>query len=79
MEIYETILKRFLPVPNWFKSAIFGELFIVSAWWLTLFADKYHPVIKSGELPKLATWASFFQNTVRHFVFGITLGLLYRD
>jgi hypothetical protein len=36
-------------------------------------------VIKSGELPKLATWASFFQNTVRHFVFGITLGLRYRD
>ena len=78
-EIYAAILKRFLPGPNWLKRAIFGELFIVSAWWLTLFADKYLPVIKSGELPKLATWASFFQNTVRHFVFGITLGLLYRD
>jgi hypothetical protein len=42
-------------------------------------AYKYHPMIKSGELPKLATWLSFFQNIVRHFVFGITLGLLYRD
>jgi hypothetical protein len=78
-EIYAAILKRFLPGPNWLKGAIFGELFIVSAWWLTPFADKYHPMIKSGELPKLATWTSFFQNIVRHFVFGITLGLLYRD
>ena len=78
-EIYAAIFKRFLPGPNWVKGAIFGELFIVSAWWSTPFADKHHPMIKSGELPKLATWTSFFQNIVRHFVFGITLGLLYRD
>ena len=78
-EIYAAIFKRFLPGPNWLKGAIFGELFILSAWWLTPFADKYHPMIKSGELPKLATWTSFLQNIVRHFVFGITLGLLYRD
>jgi hypothetical protein len=78
-EMYAAIFKRILPGPNWLKGAIFGELFIVSAWWLTPFADKHHPMIKSGELPKLATWASFLQNIVRHFVFGITLGLLYRD
>ncbi len=78
-EIYAAIFKRFLPGPNWLKGAIFGELFILSAWWLTPIADKYHPMIKSGELPKLATWTSFLQNIVRHFVFGITLGLLYRD
>ena len=78
-EIYAAIFKRFLPGPNWLKGAIFGELFILSAWWLTPIADKYHPMIKSGELPKLATWTSFLQNLVRHFVFGITLGLLYRD
>ena len=78
-EIYAAIFKRFLPGPNWLKGAIFGELFILSAWWLTPIADRYHPMIKSGELPKLATWTSFLQNIVRHFVFGITLGLLYRD
>jgi hypothetical protein len=78
-EIYAAIFKRFLPGPNWLKGAIFGELFILSAWWLTPIADKIHPMIKSGELPKLATWTSFLQNIVRHFVFGITLGLLYRD
>jgi hypothetical protein len=78
-EIYAAIFKRFLPGPNWLKGAIFGDVFVLSVWWLTPIADKHHPMIKSGELPKLATWTSFLQNIVRHFVFGITLGLLYRD
>ena len=78
-EIYAAVFKRFLPGPNWLKGTIFGEIFIVSAWWLTPLADKYHPMIKSGELPKLANWSSFFQNIFRHLVFGLALGLLYRD
>ncbi len=78
-ELYAAIFKRFLPGPNWLKGAIFGELFIVSAWWLTPLADKYHPMIKSGELPRLANWTAFFQNIVRHLVFGLTLGLLYKE
>lgn len=78
-EVYAAIFKRFLPGPNWLRGVIFGELFILSAWWLTPLADKHHPMIKSGELPKLATWTSFLQNVVRHFIFGITLGLLYSD
>lgn len=78
-ELYAAIFKRFLPGPRWLKGAIFGEIFIVSAWWLTPLADKYHPMIKSGELPKLANWTSFLQNIVRHLAFGLTLGLLYRD
>ena len=78
-EVYAAVLKRFLPGPNWLKGAIFGELFIVAAWWLTPLADKHHPMIKSGELPKLANWTSFLQNIVRHLVFGLALGLLYRE
>ena len=78
-ELYAAIFKRFLPGPNWLKGAIFGELFIISAWWLTPLADKYHPMIKSGELPRLANWTAFFQNIVRHLVFGLTLGLLYKE
>jgi len=41
--------------------------------------DKYHPLTRSGELARLATWPSFFQNIARHLVFGVLLGLLYRD
>ncbi len=78
-ELYGAVFKRLLPGPNWVKGAIFGELFIVSAWWLTPLADQRHPMIKSGELPELANWTSFIQNIARHLVFGITLGLLYRE
>ncbi|TMD68191.1 MAG: hypothetical protein E6I91_05000 [Chloroflexi bacterium] len=78
-ELYAAVFKRFLPGPDWLKGAIFGELFIVSAWWLTPLADRYHPLIQNGELPKLANRASFLQNIVRHLVFGLALGFLYRD
>jgi len=78
-EIYAGMMKRFLPGPNWLKGAIFGEIFIVSLWWLTPLADKHHPLIKNGEMPKLANWSSFAQNLARHLAFGLTLGLLYRD
>lgn len=78
-ELYAAVFKRFLPGPNWLKGTIFGDAFVVAVWWLTPLADKYHPLIKSGELPKLATWGAFFQNIVRHLVFGLTLGLIYRD
>ena len=78
-ELYGAVFKRFLPGPDWLKGAIFGEVFIVSAWWLTPLADRYHPLIQNGELPKLANPTSFLQNIVRHLVFGLALGLLYRD
>lgn len=78
-EIYAAIIKRILPGPNWLKGLLFGEMFIVGLWWLTPLADKYHPLIKNGEMPKLANWTSFLQNSARHLTFGLTLGLLYRD
>ncbi len=78
-ELYAAVFKRLLPGPDWLKGLIFGEAFIVSVWWLTPLADKHHPLIKSGTLPPLANWTSFLQNIVRHFCFGLTLGLLYRE
>ncbi len=78
-ELYAALFKRWLPGPNWLKGTIFGEAFIIGAWWLTPLADKYHPLIRNGEMPRLANWTSFLQNVVRHLVFGLTLGLLYRD
>ena len=78
-ELYAAVFKRFLPGPNWLKGTIFGEMFLLSTWWLAPLVDKYHPLTKSGQLAKLATWTSFFQNIVRHLVFGLLLGLLYRD
>ncbi|GCE14325.1 DUF6789 family protein [Tengunoibacter tsumagoiensis] len=78
-ELYAALVKRFLPGPDWLKGVIFGEVFIIGAWGLTPLADKYHPFIKNGELPRLATWTSFLQNLLRHLVFGLVLGWLYRE
>ncbi len=78
-EIYAAIVKRFLPGPDWLRGTLFGEIFVAGIWWLTPLADKYHPLIKNGEMPKLATWRSFLQNCIRHLAFGLTLGLLYRE
>ncbi len=78
-EIYGAVARRFLPGPDWLKGTLFGEVFIIGAWGLTPIADKYHPLIKNGELPKLANWTSFLQNILRHLAFGLTLGLLYRE
>ncbi len=78
-EIYAAVVKRFLPGPNWLKGAVFGELFITGAWFLTPIADKHHPLIKDGEMPRLYNWTSYLQNLLRHLAFGLTLGLLYRD
>ncbi|HCI78603.1 MAG TPA: hypothetical protein DHW02_02815 [Ktedonobacter sp.] len=77
-EVYAATFKRWLPGPDWLKGSLFAELFVVGVWGLTPLADKYHPLIKDGQLPKLFTWKSFFQNLIRHFVFGLVLGLLYR-
>lgn len=78
-EVYAAVVKRFLPGPDWLRGSLFGELFIVAAWWLTPLADKHHPLIKNGEMPKLASWKSLGQNLLRHLVFGFVLGLLYKD
>jgi len=77
-EVYAAVLKRFLPGPDWLKGAIFGEAFVLAVWPLTPLADRFHPMIKSGKLPQLANWTSFRQNVLRHLLFGLTLGLLYR-
>lgn len=78
-EVYAALCKRFLPGPNWLKGTLFGGIFIAAAWPLTFLADRYHPMIKDGQMPPLANWPMFWQNVLRHMVFGLTLGLLYRE
>ncbi|HVB62796.1 MAG TPA: DUF6789 family protein [Ktedonobacteraceae bacterium] len=78
-EIYAAAAKRLLPGPDWLKGAIFGELFVIGMWPLTPIADKYHPLIKDGDLPQLANRTAFLQNIGRHLVFGLVLGWLYKD
>ncbi|HEU5381409.1 MAG TPA: DUF6789 family protein [Ktedonobacteraceae bacterium] len=78
-ELYAAVGKRLLPGPNWLKGTLFGSAFIIAVWPLTPLVDRYHPMVKNGRLPHLANWTSFWQNVLRHMVFGLTLGLLYRQ
>lgn len=78
-EVYAATAKRFLPGPDWLKGTIFGSAFIIAIWPVTPLVDRYHPMIKNGQLPYLANRKAFLQNVLRHAVFGLTLGLLYRD
>lgn len=77
-EVYAAVCKRFLPGPNWLKGMLFGGAFIAAVWPLTPLVDRYHPMIKSGQLPHLANRTAFWQNVSRHLIFGLVLGLLYR-
>lgn len=77
-EVYAALGKRLLPGPGWLKGTIFGGAFVLAVWPLTPLVDRYHPMVKNGKLPPLANWTSFWQNMLRHALFGLTLGLLYR-
>lgn len=77
-EVYAAFGKRLLPGPGWLKGTIFGGAFVLAVWPLTPLVDRYHPMVKNGMLPHLANWTSFWQNILRHGLFGLTLGLLYR-
>ncbi len=72
-------LKPLLPGPNWLKGTLFGLLFVLGVWPLTPVLDRIHPLIRRGYLPRFNTPIAFGQNVARHLLFGLVLGLLYRD
>ena len=73
------LVKPLLPGPNWLKGTLFGLLFVLGVWPLTPVLDRIHPLIRRGDLPKFNTPIAFGQNIARHLLFGLVLGLLYRD
>jgi hypothetical protein len=77
--IVYAVVRPLLPVPNWLKGALFALLFVLGVWPLIPLLDRIHPLIKRGELPKFNTPIAFGQNIARHLIFGLVLGLLYRD
>jgi hypothetical protein len=79
LAIVYALVKPLLPGPNWVKGALFGLLFVLAVWPLTPLLDRMHPLIRRGELPRFNTLVAFGQNIARHLVFGLVLGLLYRD
>src|SRR6476646_9129872 len=79
LAVVYALVKPLLPGPNWLKGTLFGALFLVAVWPLTPLLDRIHPLIRRGDLPRFNTPVALGQNIVRHLVFGLVLGLLYRD
>lgn len=77
-EVYATVAEPLLPGSSWVKGLLFGELFLLAAWSAVPVIDRFHPLIRSGEMPRLAQRITFAQNVARHTVFGFVLGVLYR-
>jgi hypothetical protein len=70
---------RRLRGPNWLRGASMLMLENTVLWPASLAADRWHPAMRSGELPRLNTPVPFAQQIARHLAFGAALGLLYAD
>lgn len=76
-EVYAAVAEPLLPGPAWLKGFIFGQLFLLAVWPSVPLVDRFHPLVKRDEVPKLSQPITFAQNIARHTVFGIVLGLVY--
>jgi hypothetical protein len=65
--------------PNWLRGATMMAIENTVLWPTAIVADRAHPSMVSGELPKLNTAVPFAQQLVRHAAFGLVLGVLYGD
>ena len=67
-----------LPGPGWLRGLIFLQIENSLLYPLAIPMDPRHAGVKSGQLPPVWKWKSFWGQVVRHLAFGVTLGALYR-
>jgi hypothetical protein len=68
-------LRPSLPGPGALAGLLAGLVEHLATWPMVALVDRYHPA--RSEMPKLVgSGRAFCQATIRHAVFGITLGLL---
>lgn len=68
------LVQRWLPGPAWLRGVLFSEGFLLLIWPTTPLLDRFHPLIRQGQLPPFARRVVFWQNLNRHLVFGLVLG-----
>jgi hypothetical protein len=68
------LVQRWLPGPAWLRGVLFSEGFLLLIWPATPLLDRFHPLIRRGQLPPFARRIVFWQNLSRHLVFGLVLG-----
>ena len=69
---------RFIPGPPWLRGVIFAQIENFSLWHLFIRPmDRFHPAVKSGDLPTYDRTVPFWQGVARHVAYGLVLGLAY--
>jgi hypothetical protein len=77
--IYGAYGRRLLRGPNWWRGIKMLMIENTVMWPSAIVADRLHPSMQSGELPRLNTPIPFAQQLVRHVAFGYLLGVRYGD
>jgi len=77
--VYAAFGRKRFSGPNWLRGIKTMLVENTVLWPLAILADRYHPAMLGGELPRLNTPVPFAQQWARHLVFGYVLGALYGD
>jgi len=77
--VYASQAYNRLPGPGWLRGLIFLQIENSTLYLLAPLMDPHHAGVKSGQVPPVWKWKSFWGQVVRHIAFGVTLGALYRD
>ena len=77
--VYAAYAYNRLPGPDWFRGFLFLQIENSSLYLLAPLMDPHHAGVKSGQIPRVWKWKTFWGQVVRHIAFGVTLGALYRE
>lgn len=75
--VYASQVYKRLPGPGWLRGPIFLQIENSTLYLLTPLMDRFHAGVKSGQVPPMWKWKSFWGQVVRHLAFGVTLGAVY--
>lgn len=75
--LFGGLVRRRLWGPSWARGITMMLCENTVLWPLTFVADRFHPSMRGGELPRLNTPVPFIQQVVRHVGFGVVMGWLY--
>lgn len=74
--LFERWAARRLWGPSWLRGVVLVQIENASLWPLCLLLDRFHPLIRSGELAPLNTPVGFLQQAWRHLALGVVIGAL---
>lgn len=67
-----------LPGSHWQRGLLFALAENTLLCGLLPLVDRYHPAIRGGQLPRLSRPVPVLQQTLRHGIYGVVLGRVYR-